>query len=133
MSPRGGSEASESGSVTLELVIAAPLLVLLVSLLLQLGVLYHSENVLTAAAQAGVQEARTEAGTTGAGNQAAMNFMKVAAPDFIVKPSAKTELKDDETTVTVEVAGDAYAVLPWMRVHVTARATASRERFVDDG
>lgn len=124
---------SESGSATLELVIAAPLLVLLVSLLLQLGVLYHSQNVVTAAAQAGVQEARTEDGTSGGGNKAAMDFMRTAAPDFIQKPSAKTKFSDNDTVVTVEVAGDAYAVLPWMTVHVSARATGSRERYVDDG
>lgn len=121
--------ASESGSVSLEMVLGAPLLLLLVALLLQLGVLYHADNVVTAAAQAGVQEARSETGTAGEGNSAAMRFIEVAAPDFIRKPSAKTEVKEEDKTVTVEVAGDAFAIVPGLKLHVTARATAPLERF----
>jgi Flp pilus assembly protein TadG len=126
-----GHRSTEAGSATLELVIATPLLLLLVALVLQLGVLYHAQNVVTAAAQAGLAQGRTETGTADAAKSDALEFIAAAAPDFITKPSAKAELDDDR--LTVEVAGDAYAILPGLKLHVAGRASAPRERFDDGG
>lgn len=127
----GADETGESGSVSLELVIATPLLLLVVSLLLQLGVLYHAQNVVSAAAQAGLEQGRTETGTADRAKSDALEFIATTAPDFIRNPSAKTKVDDDQATV--EVAGDAFTILPGLRIHVHAFASAPRERFDSGG
>jgi len=104
---------------------------LVVALVLQLGVLYHSQNVVTAAAQTGLEQARTETGTVKGGEDGALKFISVAAPDFIRKPVAQATV--DDTQATVRVAGEAYPILPGLKLHVTAVATAPRERFVRGG
>lgn len=119
--------SSQSGSTSLELVIATPLLLLVVGLLIQLGVLYHSQNIVTAAAQAGLQQARTETGTAEAAKSDALEFIAAAAPDFVRKPSALAKVDDDRATVEVEA--DAFAIVPGLKLHLSAVASGPREQF----
>jgi len=123
--------SGERGSATLELAIAAPVLLLLVVGLLQFGLWYHAHQVALASAQEGARVAAAEGGTLGAGETRARTLLHAglggAAGGLSI---GGTEGRD---TVTVEVRGSIRMLFPWpggavLPLHATA--VAHKERFV---
>ena len=101
----------ERGSVSLELAVVFPLVLLLIFGTVQGALYYHARNVALAAAQEGVVDARVETGSAGAGVTRAQDFLADAGGSRVLV-NASVSSDQSATEVTVTVRGAAPSVLP---------------------
>jgi Flp pilus assembly protein TadG len=130
-SPRHGRSSRarpgrDRGSASVELTVAAPLLLLLLMLVVQFALWAHATHIAQAAANAGVQTARAYGSTADAGATDATTVLDHLAGTVLNHP--RVAAARGATTATVTVTGDAAAVVPGLHLPVTATATAPRER-----
>jgi Flp pilus assembly protein TadG len=118
---------SERGSAVTETVILMPVLLFLVTLVIQFGLWYHAEHVVQAAADEGVRAARLQGGTAQAGQQRAQDFLTHAGRSIVVGPVVTASR--DLNVASVTVTGTAVAVLPGLHLRLRSTATGEVERF----
>ena len=117
----------EHGEATTELVVVTPVLLLLIGFILQFALWYHASHVAAAAAQEGVRAARAFGGSAEAGQARAEHFLAETGPTVVQGPEVTATR--DLRTARVEVRGHAPAVVPGLRLEVTAGAESPTERF----
>lgn len=124
-----GTRRSDSGVSSIQLTIAAPVLLWWLMLIVQYGLWWHAKQVADSAAAEAVDVAQTPTGTAAAGEAAARSYLSQAGhlDDIRVTVDRGTEV------VTVEVGGDAPQLVPGWGWGVTARSQAPIERFVPEG
>ena len=123
----------DRGSVSLELAIVFPALLLIVTALVQYALWFHARSLALAAAQQGVSVARAYHSTPAAGRGSALAF--------IADHGADTLLNADVTTaspatgqVRVVVTGRSVSVLPGVAgLAVSQSAAGPLERFTTAG
>ncbi|MEV7042852.1 TadE/TadG family type IV pilus assembly protein [Amycolatopsis sp. NPDC051061] len=120
----------DRGEVTVELVIATPLLLLVLLAIIQFAVWSHATHVAQAAASEALAAARTQDGTTGTGLVAGRRLLEDLAAGPLRNPDLEVSRGAD--TVSVSISGEATAVLPGVHLHVHAEASGGTERFVPD-
>ncbi|UUV28569.1 pilus assembly protein [Amycolatopsis roodepoortensis] len=122
--------SGDRGEVTVELVIATPLLLLALLAIIQFAVWSHATHVAQAAASQALAAARTQDGTAGAGHAAGQRLLD----DLAAGPLRESRLAvvRDATSVSVSIRGEAVAVLPGVHLHVHAETVGEVERFVPD-
>jgi Flp pilus assembly protein TadG len=118
----------ERGSATLELVILAPGIVLLLAVLLQAAWWYMARSAAHAAAAEGVRAARVLGAPPGAGTAAARRFAAEVAAGQLLDVSADTT-GTDAGTVAVTVRGNTPTFVPGFDLGVSQTVRAPRERF----
>lgn len=120
----------ERGEVTVELVIATPLLLLALLAIIQFALWSHATHVAQAAASQALATARTQNGTSSAGHAAGRRLLD----DLAAGPlrNARLTVSRDATTVSVTIRGDAAEVLPSVHLPVRAEAAGQIERFISD-
>lgn len=118
---------NERGSVSAEIVIAVPALLLVILLSVQFGLYYHASAVARAAAEEGVRAARTDGGSAAAGEAEATDFLAQAAPNLIEDASVSASRTVDEARV--EVRGVTVGVVPGLHLRVHAEAAGRVEYF----
>lgn len=127
---RGGAER---GSVTLQIVVLFPVMLLIIFGVIQGAVWYHGRNVAIAAAQEGARAAAAENGTAAAGSDAANEYLNGAgAGSFIngltVHPNRGNGIG------TVSITGTALEVVPgFPPLTISHTATMPIERLTDPG
>jgi Flp pilus assembly protein TadG len=123
----------ERGSVSLELVVAFPLVLLVICAGLQAALYFHARNVALSAAQQGVKVARAENGSAGAGGARAREFVADAGgADVLGQLSVSPSRTAIEARITV--SGRSLSVLPGMPgLRVSQTAEAPVERFTTAG
>lgn len=119
--------AREDGSVSAEMVVAAPALMLLILLAVQFGLWYHASNVARSAAQEGARAARLEGATAADGEDETLRFLKELGANVIGDP--KVTASRDASAARVEVQGTAAGVIPGVRLPVRAVAQSPVEEF----
>lgn len=117
----------ERGGASIELVVAAPLMLLLVMLVAQFALWAHATHIAQAAANSGVQAARAYTSTAEVGRARATSILDQLAGTVLT--GARVEARRDNATATVTVTGDAVAVVPGLHLPVRASVTAPRERI----
>ncbi len=122
--------SGERGSVTAELVIATPLLLLALLAIIQFALWSHATHVAQAAAAEALAAARVQNGTATAGRAAGQQMLDELAQGPL--RSSQIDVARTETSVSASVQGEAVAVLPGMHLHVHAEASGEVERFVPD-
>lgn len=122
--PRRGSER---GSVSTELVIATPLLLLLIMGVIQFALWQHASHVARTVAQQGVAAARVEGASTTTGQNEAQTVLTQLGANELRNPHIATTRDGNATTVVV--TGEATSVLPFFHLPVRAVATGPTERF----
>jgi Flp pilus assembly protein TadG len=125
--PPGAAVADEDGSVSAEVVVAAPALMLLILLAVQFGLWYHASNVARAASREGVRAARVEGATAADGEAEARHFLAEAGSTILGEPEVRA-LRDADAA-RVEVRGTAVSVVPGVRPPVRASSESPIERF----
>ncbi|OJV58274.1 MAG: hypothetical protein BGO38_08840 [Cellulomonas sp. 73-145] len=123
----------DRGSVSLELAIVFPALLLIVTALIQYALWFHARSLALAAAQQGVSVARAYHSTPAAGRGSALAF--------IADHGADTLLNADVTTaspaagqVQVVVTGRSVSVLPGVAGFAVSQSAAGPlERFTTAG
>ena len=100
----------DRGSATLELTVLAPVLLLVVFTVVQVGLWSYARSLALGAAQEGVAAGRSHGSSGAAGRERAEQFLTDAAGDSLLDPvvTVRTEL----STVHVEVSGRALSALP---------------------
>lgn len=121
----------QDGSVSAELVIGTPLLMLLVLVVVQFALWQHAQHIAEAAAQRGAQAARLAGGTDTEGAAVAQSATAQLGANLIVGPQVTVSRASD--TVHVEVSGTAETVVPFLSLPVRAVADGPVERFTTPG
>ena len=119
--------SDERGAGTLETVLVIPLVLLLITAVVQFALWYHASHVALAAAQDGVRAARVQ-GAIGADGQArAQTELDQLGRDLVVAPQVTVTRGLD--VATVDVSGWAPQVVPLLRLPIHQHASSPVERF----
>ncbi len=118
----------ECGSVTAELVIATPVLLLLLLGIVQFALFEHAAHVAQATAQEGLAAGRVQGGSDQAATSEARSVLAQIGAGVLVH--AGVTATRGATTTTVVVSGQAEGLLPFLSLPVRSVATGPTERFV---
>ncbi len=121
----------ERGSVSAELVIATPLLLLLIMGVIQFALWEHATHVASAAAQQALAEARLQGETATAGQTEAKTVLEQVGTGVLVAPRVTTTRTPTATTVVV--TGRAESIVGILALPVRAVATGPTERLTTPG
>jgi Flp pilus assembly protein TadG len=120
----------DRGEVTVELVIATPLLLLGLLVIVQFALWSHATHVAQAAASQALAATRTQDGTISAGHVAGRRLLDDLAAGPLRNP--RLEVSRTATTAAVRIQGVASAVIPGVHMGVHAEAAGAVERFIPD-
>jgi len=124
---------AQRGSVTIEVVVLFPVLLVMVIAIVQYGLWYHARTLALAAAQQGVTAARTYTAEPAAGTQAAREFLDSHAADTLTAVTITTATAGPGQ-VGVQVSGRAMSIVPGIPgLDVTQSAAGPIERFTAGG
>jgi Flp pilus assembly protein TadG len=115
----------QSGAVTAELVVATPLLLLLISLIVQYALFEHAEQVAQSAAEEAVTVTRLQGGSIVAGHQQGEAVLNTLDNGLLVNPVIN--ITRTGTEARVEVSGYADQLVPFLRLSIDTVAVAPVE------
>jgi Flp pilus assembly protein TadG len=119
------------GSVTVEMVVIFPAVLLLIFGIVQAGVWYHGRTLAMLAAQDGLRTAQALDGTAAAGEaRTTASLNATGATGFVTSPNVT--VTRTPTSVTVTVTARSVALLPGTGLPITQRATGPVERIPED-
>ena len=131
--PRQRAPARDRGSVTVELAIVFPVLLVIVTALIQYALWFHARSLALAAAQQGVTVARAYGSTVDAGRDSALAFVADHGADTLLTPAA-TAVAPAAGQVQVVVTGRSLSILPGVGgIAVSQSAAGPVERFTTAG
>ncbi|WP_149203867.1 TadE/TadG family type IV pilus assembly protein [Actinotalea subterranea] len=123
----------DDGSVSLELAIVFPVLLLIVVALLQYGLWFHARTLAQAAAAEGATAARTQGAVLDDGRTRAEAFLAEHAGDLVLD-SAVSVTAPSPGHVAVEVRGRSLSLLPLVPgPQIVQSAQGPVERFTTPG
>ena len=121
-------QRAERGSATIEIAVLAPVLLLLVFTIVQVGLWSYARSLALAAAQEGVTAGRAHGAPADAGRSRAVSFLDAAAGDSLVDRDVRADRAAG--VLRIEVTGRALSVLPGVPgLPVRQRAEGPLERF----
>ncbi|GAA2686026.1 MULTISPECIES: TadE/TadG family type IV pilus assembly protein [Actinosynnema] len=120
----------DRGSVSAELVVVTPLLLLALLAIVQFALWSHATHIAQAAAAHGLAATRAVHGTASAGTAAARQLLDQLARGPLADPSVAA--KREAVTASVRITGTASRVVPFLTLPVHAEASGPVERFVLD-
>lgn len=120
----------DCGSVSVELVIATPLLLMMLLAIVQFALWSHATHIAQAAASQGLAAARVQGETVAAGKAGAQRVLDQLGQGPLTDTSVSSGRTVDSVSVTV--TGVASSVIPFLRLPVHAEAVGPLERFVPD-
>lgn len=121
--PRG-----DRGSATLEVSVLAPVLLLVVFTVIQVGLWSYARSLALGAAQEGLAAGRAYGAPAEAGRERARSFLDATAGDSLM--GSAVTATTTATTLSIEVTGRALSVLPGVPgLPVRQRAEGPIERF----
>lgn len=126
---RRKDEAGEDGSVSLQLAVIFPAVLLLILLAVQAGLFFHARHLAQAAAQEGLRAARQYDGSSSAGQNAASGLLTRDAGDLLAAPHIAVQRSP--TQADVHISGHALSLLPGLTLTVSAHAAGPVERFTN--
>ncbi|NKQ55575.1 pilus assembly protein TadE [Amycolatopsis sp. K13G38] len=118
----------EQGSVTAELVLAVPALLLLLLVIAQFAVWAHAQHIAQAAASQALSAARVQGGSNAGGHTQADSVLTQLGNGPLRNPQAAVVRGPEQSTV--DISGEAATVVPFLHLPVRARAAGPTERFV---
>lgn len=122
---RSSRRRNGSGAVTAELVVATPLLLLLISLIVQYAMYQHATQVAQSAAQEAVTATRVQGGSLSSGQMQGQHVLRMLGTGLLIDPEVAVERT--ATQARVEVSGYAEQIVPFVRLKVDAVSLAPVE------
>ena len=126
---RAARRRADRGSLSLELAILFPVVLMLTLGAVQTGLWFSARNMCQAAAEAGVRAGKVLNAPAGAGAAAARGYLRDVAGGLVVGP----DLSEARTVtdITVSCAGQAQNVIPMpgLSIDLAQSSSAARERF----
>ncbi|HEY8722153.1 TadE family protein [Pengzhenrongella sp.] len=130
---RSADGENERGSTSLELAILFPVLLLVITGLVQFGLWFHARSLALVAAEEGVTAARTYHSGEGAATARARQFLDNNAADTLADITV-TASRSGAERIRVEVTGRALSILPGVPGPAVAQsAQGPVERFTTAG
>lgn len=120
-------EAPDTGAVSVELVIATPLLITMLLVVIQYALWAHASHIAATAARRGADAARAYGATPTAGSDAAQITLDQLGDTVLTATHVQLDARPE--TVTITVTGTAVSLLPGISLPVTGHATGTVERF----
>ena len=120
-------DGAERGSGTVEFVICAVVMVLLLMVVVQFALWFHTRAVATTAARHGLDRARVLEGSPNEGEAITREFLDQNAGGLHDRAVTATRTA---TQASVTVQGRVVSVIPGVHLPVTVRITAPVERIV---
>jgi Flp pilus assembly protein TadG len=120
----------DRGSVSAELVIATPLLLVLLLAIVQFALWSHATHIAQAAASQGLAAARVQDATTAQGSAAARHVLDQLGRGPLTHTRVDATRSAD--AASIRISGEVSAVVPFLHLPVHADATGPVERFVPD-
>lgn len=114
----------DRGSTTVEVAVLLPLMILLLMVVVQVGIWFHTRAVMVTAANKGVDAARLEDGTAADGRIATEDFLRHAG----ALRSDTIEVDRGAETASVTISGRVVSLLFGVPLDVTATAEAPVEQ-----
>ena len=121
---------SDHGDASVEAVLVVPVLLFLIMVVVQAGLWFHGKQVVTAAAQEGVQAGRLDGANAATGEEQARRFVQRISPS--IARTATVHASRDAERTSVVVTGTVQPVLPGVSLTVVGHAEAPTERFRED-
>ena len=115
----------EEGSVSAELVVATPLLLLLLLVAVQTGVWWHATHIAESVAAHALAAARVQDGSAASGERAGRLVIAQLAGNLLADP--RVSVTRGPTVANVEVTGSAMSVIPGLALPVRAGVTGATE------
>ncbi len=120
--------APERGSATLEVAILAPVLLLVIFTIIEVGLWSYARSLALGAAQEGVSAGSAFGAPAQAGQQRAQEFLDATAGDSL--RGSQVSATASPTSLRIEVTGRALSVLPGLPgLPVRQRAEGPIERY----
>jgi Flp pilus assembly protein TadG len=116
---------AERGSASVELAIVMPLVMLLLMVIVQAGIYFHTQAVATTAAREAVDAARVSGGSPAAGSATAGEFLSQSGRALEDRHVAVSRTP---TLATATVSGRVASVLFGFPFHVSVTVSAPLER-----
>ena len=116
----------DRGSVTAELVIITPILLLLLLVIVQFALWSHATHIAQAAASEALAATRVQGGSSVDGQAQARQLLDRTAHGLLLTP--QVGITKSATTVTGQITGQTIAVVPFLTVPVRADTTGPVER-----
>ncbi|WP_461153839.1 TadE/TadG family type IV pilus assembly protein [Saccharopolyspora tripterygii] len=126
-----GCRQDERGSVTAELVLAVPALLLLILLIAQFAIWAHATHIAQAAASQALSAARVHRASSADGQAEAQSVLGQLGAGPLIGPHADVNRGPYQSTV--EITGQAATVVPFLDLPVRGHAAGPSERFVTPG
>lgn len=120
----------DRGSIAAEWVLCAPAVVLLMTLLLQVGLWAHAIHTAQAAAGTALTAAAAETGSAATGDASATATVAQISSGSLTDAAATVERGTE--TVTVTVTGKALQIVPGLHLPVEVTVTGPTETFRPD-
>jgi Flp pilus assembly protein TadG len=120
----------DRGSVSAELVIATPLLLLMVLAIVQFALWSHATHIAQTASSQGLAAARVQNATAAQGTTGAQHVLDQLGRGPLTNTRIDTRRGAD--AASIRVSGEASAVIPFLHLAVHAEAAGPVERFVPD-
>jgi Flp pilus assembly protein TadG len=118
----------DRGSVSAELVIATPLLLLMVLAIVQFALWSHATHIAQTAASQGLAAARVQNATAAQGTTGAQHVLDQLGRGPLT--NTRIDTRRDADAASIRVSGEASAVIPFLHLAVHAEAAGPVERFV---
>jgi hypothetical protein len=122
--------ANDRGAASAELVIAAPLVLLILMAIMQFALWSHATHIAQAAAAQGLAASRVQGGTAADGTSAAQRVLDQLARGPLTGGNVSSER--GAASASVRISGTATAIVPFVRLPVRAEAAGPVERFMPD-
>ena len=120
----------DRGSVSVELVLATPLLLMMLLVIVQFALWSHATHIAQAAASQGLATCRVQGATAEAGRAGAQRVLDELGRGPLTDTSITSSRSAESASVVV--TGVASSVIPFLRLPVHAQALGPLERFVPD-
>jgi Flp pilus assembly protein TadG len=118
----------DSGALTLSYVIIVPVFLLALMVITQAAMWYLARSAALAAARQGVDAARVQGSSPGAGATAALAFAQRSASGYLLGPAASSG-GSTAATIVITVTGSVPSLVPGVPITVSQVAQAPVERF----
>lgn len=117
----------DRGSVTVELVIATPALLLLIMMIIQFGLIWSAQQAAQTAATEAVNAARAQGSTQAYGQAQGDQALRQLAAGELPGGQASVSLSGGQATATV--TGHPESLIPGWHPEITAHASAPIETY----
>lgn len=118
----------ERGDGPVSAAIIVPIILTITFTVIQVGMYYHARNVVAAAAQVGVEDARAYGASSGAGQSSAQRYLTEVAPTLLEGTSVTSTRSG--STARVSITASSPSLVPGVPMpKVTAEAVAPVEEL----